>query len=89
MNTCSFSYTGVRTKQLCRATGVERTGEYLQREFNRDGEPLPGAKYYETIGAGPQVFAVANGQVYYYQDKKWVQYTTAFDVTSGNIAIND
>lgn len=82
MNTCSFSYITLRTNLPCRATGVERTWEYLKAEFNREGDglPYPEARYYETIGSGPQLFATSGNDVYYHDQQKWHQYKSAYDI---------
>ena len=89
MKTCSFTYVAVRTGLPCRSTGVERTWEYLKEEFNRNGDALPDATYYETIGLGPQLFAVVNDRVYYHHDSKWVAYVTAAFLTYGTIAMEE
>ena len=89
MNTCSFTYVPVRTGLPCRSTGVERTWEYLKREFDRDSDGLPNAKYYETLGPGPQLFAVVNDKVYYHHDNKWVAYVSAAFVTYGTMPMEE
>ena len=89
MNTCSFTYVTVRTRLSCHTTGVERTWEYLKQEFNRNGDALPDATYYETIGLGPQLFAVVNNQVYYHYDNEWVPYQSATDVSYGTLAVRE
>ena len=38
MNTCSFTYVPLRTLLPSRATGVERTWDYLKREFDRNSD---------------------------------------------------
>ena len=85
MRTCSFIYIAVRTGLTCHTTGVERPWEYLKQEFNRNGDSLPDATYYETIGLGPQLFAVVNDQVYYQYDNEWVAYLSATSVTYGTM----
>ena len=89
MNTCSFSYVTLRTHLPCRATGVERTWEYLKREFNREGDglPDPAARYFETVGSGPQLFATDATSVYYHDQQKWHQYRSAYDIEYGIIEI--
>lgn len=83
MNTCSFSFTGSRTEIFGHCIGVEQTWEYLKKEFNRVGDGLPNAKYYETIGLGPLLFAVVGEQVYYHYRGEWIPYTSCCDVTFG------
>ena len=85
MNTCSFTFVSLRTGLPCRANGVERSWEHLKREFNRDSDGLPDAKYYETIGHGPQLFAVVNDQVYYHHDNQWIPYVSACYVIHGTM----
>ena len=89
MNTCSFTYVTLRTRLPCRATGVERTWEYLKHEFDREGDGLPDptAKYFETLGPGPQLFAVANNSVYYHDQQQWFKYKSAFDIVHGIMEI--
>jgi len=52
--------------------GVERTWDYLKTEFERhsDGLSNPTAKYFETIGPGPELFAVDSLYVYYHDNTK-------------------
>lgn len=90
MNTCSFTYVTLRTSVPCRATGVERTWEYLKAEFDRQGDGLadPTAKYFETTTCGPQLFAVdGSSSVYYHDQGQWVKYRSAYDVEHGRIEI--
>lgn len=91
MNTCSFTYVTLRTYLPCRATGVERTWEYLKKEFNREGDGLPDprARYFETIGSGPQLFATDSASVYYHDQQKWYPYRSAYDIEYGTIEIPD
>ena len=89
MNTCSFTYVPLRTLLPSRATGVERTWDYLKREFDRNSDGLPNAKYYETIGPGPQLFAAIEDKVYYHHDNRWVQYVSASHVTYGTIPMGE
>ena len=89
MNTCSFTFISLRTGFPCRSTGIERTWDYLKREFGRNSDGLPDAKYYETLGPGPQLFAVVNDQVYYHHDNKWSAYITATDISYGIVNIED
>ena len=90
MNTCSFTYVTLRTLLPCRATGLERSWEYLKREFNRQGEglPDPSAKYFETITCGPQLFAVTgSSSVFYHDQGQWCKYKSAYDIEHGTISI--
>ncbi len=89
MNTCSFSYVTLSTKLPCRAMGIERTWEYLKNEFDREGDGLPDptAKYFETIGAGPQLFAVVDQSVYYHDQQKWFKYKSAFDIVHDTMEV--
>ena len=91
MNTCSFSYVTIRTGLPCRATGIERTWEYLKHEFDREGDGLPDstAKYFETLGAGPQLFAVVDNSVYYHDQQRWFKYKSAYDIVHGMMEIPD
>lgn len=89
MNTCSFTFVSHRTGLPCRVTGIERTWDYLKGEFDREGDGLPDpeAKYFETIGAGPQIFGVAGPAVYYHDQQKWFKYKSAFDIVPGTMDI--
>jgi len=89
---CTFSYVSARDSAPKTATGIERSWLDLKLEFNRQGEGLPGAKYYKTISVqGPQLFAVKHDQTVWYHDaNKWHRYQTATDVKydkmhSGNL----
>ena len=70
MNTCTFTYVRLHTNLPCNVFGVERTWEELKTEFNREGDALSDAKYYETMGPGPQLFAVIKDNVYYHDNNK-------------------
>ena len=83
MNTCKFTFVSLRTCLPCRVYGVERSWEYLKQEFYRDSDGLPNAKYYETIGPGPQLFAVVGDFVYYHNDEKWFLYISANNIEYG------
>ncbi|CAF3695544.1 unnamed protein product [Rotaria sp. Silwood1] len=52
--------------------GIERTWDYLKHEFDREGNGLPDptARYFETIGPGPQLFAVVTPSVYYHDQRQ-------------------
>ena len=80
MNTCSFIFFSLRNNLPCRVTGIERTWKYLKNEFDREGDGLPDptAKYFETIGPGPQLFAVVISSVYYHDEQQWFKYKSAF-----------
>jgi hypothetical protein len=69
--------------------GIERTWEYLKQEFNRYSDGLPDARYYETMGPGPQLFAVVGDKVYYHDEEQWFPYVTAINISRGIIDIND
>ncbi len=89
MNTCSFTFISSRTLLPCHVFGVERTWEYLKQEFDRRSDGLPDAKYYETIGTGPQLFAVVGDLVYYHDEEKWFPYQTATNIEYGLMKIDD
>lgn len=80
MNICSFTFTSLRTQLPCHVVGVERTSEYLKQEFNRDGDDLPNATHYETMGPGPQLFAVVCNTIYYQFEQKWIPYNSATNI---------
>ncbi len=82
MNTCSFTYVSLLTNLPCRAMGVERTWDYLKTEFERQGDGLsdPTARYFETIGPGPQLFAVDSSYIYYHDQNRWWRYKSAYDI---------
>jgi hypothetical protein len=69
--------------------GVERTWVYLKSELEREGDGLsnPTARYFETIGPGPQLFAVDSSHVYYHDQQKWCRYKSAYDIVFGTIDI--
>lgn len=89
MNTCSFSFVSLRTFIPCRAMGIERTWDYLKIEFNREGDglPDPAARYFETVGPGPQLFAVIGSSVYYHDQQQWFRYNSAHDIIFGTMEI--
>ncbi len=89
MNTCNFTYVTLRTNLPCRVMGIERTWEYLKSEFDREGDGLsdPTAKYFETIGQGPQLFAVVENSVYYHDQQQWFKYRSAFDIVHGTMEV--
>ena len=89
MNTCTFTFTTARTLLSCEVYGVERTWEYLQREFNRRSEGLKDARYYERFGPGPLLFAVIGDAVYYNDQNQWCPYESASKVSHGIIEIED
>ena len=86
-DTCTYSYVAEKDSQPKIATGIERRWLDLKIECSRQGEGLPGAKYYKTISAqGPELFAVKPDQtVWYHDENKWKQYRTAKDVKYGTI----
>ena len=71
-------------------TGVERTWEYLKDAFRRksDGLPDSSAKYYETMGCGPFLFAVCGETVYYHDEELWTPYTSATNIEYDSISID-
>jgi hypothetical protein len=89
MNTCSFTFISLRTKLPCYVTGVERSWEYLKEEFDRHSDGLSDAKYYETMGPGPQFFAVLGNAVYYHNENKWFPYISATDIVHGIMDFDD
>lgn len=89
MKTCRFSYVRLLTNLPCDAFGIERTWDYLKEEFNRQGDGLPDAEYFETIGPGPQLFAVIGDKVFYHDDNKWSQYSSATNVIHGTMEVDD
>jgi hypothetical protein len=48
--------------------GIEKTWGYLKNKFYRQGDALadPTARYFETVAAGLQLFAVVAPSVYYH-----------------------
>ena len=54
---------------------------------NSDG--LPDATYYETMGPGPQLFAVVRNTVYYHAQEKWFPYNSASNIVYGIMNIDD
>ncbi|CAF1550109.1 unnamed protein product [Adineta ricciae] len=89
MTTFSFTFISLRTKLPCHVSGVERTWEYLKKEFNRQSDGLPGARYYETMGAGPQLFAVLDNEVYYHDEEQWFPYKSAMNLVQGTIVTDE
>lgn len=89
MNACNFTFYSLRTKLPCEVTGIERTWEFLKNEFNRNGDGLPNARYYETIGPGPHLFAVVGDTVYYNEDEKWFPYNSATNMAFGIMNIDN
>ncbi|CAF4161108.1 unnamed protein product, partial [Rotaria magnacalcarata] len=65
------------------------TWEYLKEEFYRKGADIPDAKYYETFGPGPKIFAVADNTVYYHHENVWIPYTSAFNISYGIMKIDE
>ncbi|CAF1360858.1 unnamed protein product [Adineta steineri] len=91
MNTCSFTFFSLRTNLPCRVTGIERTWDYLKAEFDREGDGLSEltAKYFETMGPGPLLFAVVDQSVYYHDQQQWHKYKSAFDIVFDTINISE
>lgn len=89
MNTCSFTFISIRTLLPCHVFGVERTWEYLKAEFGRQSDGLPDAKYYETMGPGPQLFAVVGDQVYYHDEEKWFPYASSTNIVHGVMDVDE
>ena len=85
METCEFSYIGIKTHLLITATGIEKSWDSLKEEFNISGPGIPGATYYKTISVqGPQLFAVLVGtRVFYHDNGRWHPYNTASDIKFG------
>jgi len=69
--------------------GIERTWDYLKKEFDRQGDGLPdsAARYFETVGPGPLLFAVAGSSVYYHDQEQWFKYKSAFDIVFDTMEI--
>ena len=89
MNTCSFTFTSIRTNLPTHVLGVERTWEYLKQEFDRHSDGLPNARYYETMGPGPHLFAAVGNTVYYHDEEQWFPYISTTDVEYGTMPIDD
>ena len=91
INTCNFTFISLRNNLPCRVTGIERTWEYLKNEFNRftDGLADSNARYFETIGQGPQLFAVVFPHVCYHDQEQWFKYRSAFDIVFDRMEISD
>ncbi|CAF1514473.1 unnamed protein product [Didymodactylos carnosus] len=82
MNRCTFTFVSIRTLLPIRVTGVQRTWEYLKEEFNRKSDGVGNnARYYETFGPGPKLFAVMGDKVYYRDAEEWVAYNSATDIS--------
>lgn len=88
MDTCAFTFQGSHTNLWYRVLGIKRTWDYLKEAFNREGEGLPDARYYETMGPGPQLFAVIGEKVYYHDNNEWFQYSSATDVVHGTLSLD-
>ncbi|CAF1413203.1 unnamed protein product [Rotaria sordida] len=86
-DTCTFSYVATKDRAPKTPTGIECSWLDLKLEFNRQGDGLPGAKYYKTITKeGPQLFAVKPDQsVWYHDENQWHRYQTATDVKYNQI----
>ncbi|CAF1384506.1 unnamed protein product [Adineta ricciae] len=89
MNLCSYTFIVNRTKLLCRVTGVERTWDYLKKEFNIEAGELTGARYYETVHFGPTCFGVIDNKIYYFLENQWYPYKTAADIVYETINLDD
>lgn len=91
MHTCSYTFVSLRTYLPMRVMGIERTWDYLKKEFDRhsDGLPDPTAKYFETIGHGPLLFAVVGSSVYYHDQEQWSRYKSAFDIVFDTMEVPD
>ena len=91
MNTCSFTYVPFHTYLPCRATGVERTWDYLKIEFEQQGDGFsdPTARYFETIGPGPHLFGVVGLSIYYHDQLEWHKFRSAFDIVFGTMEISN
>ena len=88
MNTCKFTYISLRSNLPCNVFGIERTWDYLKQEFNRTGDELHGAKYFETIGPGPILFAAVDDVVYYHFNDRWTPYVSAINVSFETIDVD-
>ena len=69
------SYSG--RKVLVR--GFQTTWPWLvEKSFQPRGDSMPvEAKYYKTVGPGPELFAIADGKVFYNNEMKWHMYKSA------------
>eukprot|EP00435_Cladocopium_sp_Y103_P035567 s2220_g9.t1 len=72
-----WSYSG--RKVLAR--GFRTTWPWLvAKSFQPRGDAMPvecHAKYYKTVGPGPELFAIADGKVFYNDEMKWHMYRSA------------
>lgn len=76
---CTFSYVNLR-RQYVVATGTEDTWDSLKatsQERRTSGGLAHGARYFRTIGQGPELFAIYAGSVYYHDQDRWSQYRSA------------
>ena len=81
MNVCKFTFISLRTSLPCNVFGIERSWDYLKQEFNRTGDELHGARYFETIGPGPILFATVGDVIYYNFSDRWIPYASAVNVS--------
>ncbi|CAF1133536.1 unnamed protein product [Rotaria sordida] len=64
-DTCTFSYVATKDRAPKTPTGIECSWLDLKLEFNRQGDGVPGAKYYKTITKeGPQLYQTATDVKY-------------------------
>jgi hypothetical protein len=91
MNMCSFSYISLLTRIPRRATGIERTWDYIKTSFERqgDGLPYPTTRYFETIGQGPLFFAVHDVSVYCQYEQEWYKYRSSYDIVFDTKIVSD
>ncbi|CAF1523872.1 unnamed protein product [Adineta ricciae] len=89
MNTCSFTFTSIRTGLPVHVTGVEQTWNQLKHEFKLHMNGLPSATYYKVIGPGPELFAVIDTIVFYQLDEHWHPYKTAINIEHGTMNIDE
>lgn len=82
-NICHFTFIAASSEATIHVTGVERSWDYLKLEFDRHSDGLfnKETKYYQTLYAGPRIFAVDDqNKVYYHEQEKWIEYISSRDV---------
>jgi hypothetical protein len=52
-------------------------------------KPDSTARYFETIGPGPELFAIIASAVYYHDQNQWFKYKSAYDVVFGTMKLPD
>jgi serine/threonine protein kinase len=82
LKNCTFTYVSDKVQNQIAAFGIETTWEWVQKNSKENrtsgGLELPGARYFWTVGPGPELFAVAGSNVFYHHNNKWIKYNTAF-----------